>query len=669
MRDDETVLGCGKVASGHVGLSLRSRASLGLSAASLSRRAGPDRQPRYAIWVMFAGPTPPGCGHGRINIEPVRLGRARNGRIRAPDRHGDLPPDRYRGIDEALGGRAPTRPRLPSHATTSSSTRPSRSTAGCGPVEQGEGDSVVGAFSTASDAVAAALDVQRAFAAGAWPDDGEVRVRMAVHTGEIRLRDAGNYFGPTIIRCARMRAIGHGGQTLISDATRDLVVDALPDDAELRDLGLHRLKDLGRAERIWQLVHPELPHEFPPLRSLGSDADEPARAGLELRRPGGRDRLGAPGRARASLGHPHRYRRVWQDPARVARRGRSSSTLIPTACGAWSSPRSGTAATSRRPWPACSVCARSSVVRSSTRLTEQLHDLDALLVVDNCEQVLDAAARMIESLLAARARKLRVLATSREPLGVAGEVAWRVPSLDRVDRRSPCSWSERNRHGRGSCPTPKPATAIAQIAERLDGIPLAIELAAARVRMMHPTRIAAGARRPLPAAHRRQPHGDAAPADTRSLGRVELRAARRRRARRSRVGSRCSTDSRLDAAEAVGCDDETDRFGVLDMLTRLVDKSMIQVDHDGATPATGCSSRSASSFRRDWSTPAKPTQFAHDTSPSSSTSPSSWRRASRSATDRRTSHGSRPITTTSTPRWNGVAAPMPRTRCCDSPLR
>jgi class 3 adenylate cyclase len=99
---------------------------------------------------------------------------------------------------------------------------------GARPVEQGDGDSVVAAFSRASDAVAAALDVQRAFAQELWPAGGEVRVRMALHTGEIRLRDAGNYFGPTIIRCARMRAIGHGGQTLISDATRDLVVDALP---------------------------------------------------------------------------------------------------------------------------------------------------------------------------------------------------------------------------------------------------------------------------------------------------------------------------------------------------------------------------------------------------------------------------------------------------------
>ena len=141
---------------------------------------------------------------------------------------------------------------------------------GVRPVEQGEGDSVVAAFETASNAVAAALDIQRAFADEPWPADNEVRVRMALHTGEIRLRDAGNYFGPTIIRCARMRAIGHGGQTLISNTTRDLVVEALPQGAELRDLGLHRLKDLGRAERTWQLVHSDIPHEFPPLRSLGA---------------------------------------------------------------------------------------------------------------------------------------------------------------------------------------------------------------------------------------------------------------------------------------------------------------------------------------------------------------------------------------------------------------
>ena len=91
---------------------------------------------------------------------------------------------------------------------------------------------------------------------------------MAVHAGEARLRDEGNYFGPAVIRCARLRAIGHGGQTLLSDATRDLVVDDLAEGASVRDLGSHRLKDLGRAERVWQLCHAELEADFPPLLSL-----------------------------------------------------------------------------------------------------------------------------------------------------------------------------------------------------------------------------------------------------------------------------------------------------------------------------------------------------------------------------------------------------------------
>jgi len=133
---------------------------------------------------------------------------------------------------------------------------------GVRPVEQGEGDSVVVAFSRASDAIATALDVQRAFAEEDWPGDLPVQVRIALHTGEVDLRDEGNYFGPTIIRCARLRGIAHGGQVLVSEATRDLVVERLPDGMTLRELGSHRLKDLGRPERVWQLCPPELTDQF-----------------------------------------------------------------------------------------------------------------------------------------------------------------------------------------------------------------------------------------------------------------------------------------------------------------------------------------------------------------------------------------------------------------------
>ena len=133
---------------------------------------------------------------------------------------------------------------------------------GVRPVEQGEGDSFVAAFARARDGVACALAMQRALVGG------PLRVRLGVHTGDVVRRDEGNYVGPAIIRTARLRNVAHGGQTVASEATRELVVDALPDGASLRDLGVHRLKDLSRPERVYQLCHADLPDEFPPLRSL-----------------------------------------------------------------------------------------------------------------------------------------------------------------------------------------------------------------------------------------------------------------------------------------------------------------------------------------------------------------------------------------------------------------
>src|SRR4051812_7382941 len=123
---------------------------------------------------------------------------------------------------------------------------------GVRPVEQGEGDSIVAAFSRASDAVAAALDAQRAMLAGAGAHAGgpALRPRIAVHTAEAQLRDEGNYFGAALSRCARIRALAAGGQTLLSRTTHDLVIDRLPDGVALVDLGLHRLRDLGRPEHL-----------------------------------------------------------------------------------------------------------------------------------------------------------------------------------------------------------------------------------------------------------------------------------------------------------------------------------------------------------------------------------------------------------------------------------
>jgi class 3 adenylate cyclase len=139
---------------------------------------------------------------------------------------------------------------------------------GVRPVEQGEGDSVVGAFSRASDALAAALEAQLALRSHLWPDGLELRVRIALHSADAQLRDEGNYFGLALSRCARLRAIAHGGQTLVSRATHDLVVDALPEGVGLADCGVHRLRDLGRAEHVFCLMHPGLGGERAELRSL-----------------------------------------------------------------------------------------------------------------------------------------------------------------------------------------------------------------------------------------------------------------------------------------------------------------------------------------------------------------------------------------------------------------
>src|SRR5215475_14929497 len=134
---------------------------------------------------------------------------------------------------------------------------------GVRPIEQGEGDSFVVAFARATDAVACALKLQQAPLA-------PIRLRIGVHTGEVRLRDEGNYIGPTINRTARLRDLAHGGQTVLSGATEPLVIDQLSGDVALTDLGTHPLRDLPRPERVLQLCHPDLSNDFPPLRTTNS---------------------------------------------------------------------------------------------------------------------------------------------------------------------------------------------------------------------------------------------------------------------------------------------------------------------------------------------------------------------------------------------------------------
>lgn len=137
---------------------------------------------------------------------------------------------------------------------------------------RGEGDSLFAVFDRATEAVAAACDLQRAFVAEPWPAGIPLRVRMALHTGELDHRE-GDYYGTAVNRCARLRAIAHGGQVILSRTTHALAMEALPEGVSLRRLGTHRLQDLLRPEYVFQLLHPDLPADFPPLRSRGVTLD------------------------------------------------------------------------------------------------------------------------------------------------------------------------------------------------------------------------------------------------------------------------------------------------------------------------------------------------------------------------------------------------------------
>ena len=305
---------------------------------------------------------------------------------------------------------------------------------GVRPIEQGEGDSVVGAFARASDAVAAAVDAQRALCSEPWPDGIEVAVRMAVHTGEAELRDEGNYFGPTVIRCARLRAIGVGGQVLVSGATADLVSDRLPADAVLADLGLHRLKDLGRPEHVFEVRHPAIPLRDAPLRSLDN---LPNNLPVQLTSFVGRASELAALRTQldstrllsiTGAGGCGKTRLAVQLAADVL-------DLYPG--GTWVAELATVSDPDR---VAATVASALGERELSGDLIEaiaiRVGSQPTLIVLDNCEHVLDAVATLVDSLLR-RCESLTLIATSREPLGVPGETAWRVPSMPAPDPVQP----------------------------------------------------------------------------------------------------------------------------------------------------------------------------------------------------------------------------------------
>ena len=464
---------------------------------------------------------------------------------------------------------------------------------GVRPVEQGEGDSVVGAFTRSSDAVAAALDAQRLLAAEPWPTAAPLRVRMAVHAGEARLRDEGNYSGPAIIRTARLRAIAHGAQILASSAVHDLVVDDLPDDVTLVDLGVHRLKDLSRPERVWQVVHPDLDRDFPSLRSLDAVPNNlPVSLSSFVGRFDAIDTV-----ARLVLGN----RLVTLTGSGGAGKTRLAQQVAAEVAegfpdGVW--------------WvelapvedPDLTVSAISRAVQLPEDRSDRLAGLTRrigakrmLLVLDNCEHLLDAVAEAMASVLMA-CPDASVLTTSRASLNVPGELSWRVPPLavprsiegaaraDAVARfdavRLFVDRATKARHDFRL--SDDNAGDVTEICARLDGIPLAIELAAARCRVLTPAQILAGlsdAMGLLAGAQRgvlpRHQTIDASIRWSHSLLARDEQILLRRLA--AFAGS-----FTLDAAQAVAADDQLAATSVLPLLEALVDQSLVQMDDLGA---------------------------------------------------------------------------------------
>ena len=355
---------------------------------------------------------------------------------------------------------------------------------GIRPVEQGEGDSFVVAFARASAAVACALELQRAPLA-------PIRLRIGLHTGEVQLRDEGNYIGPTVNRTARLRDLAHGGQTVLSGTTHDLVVDRLPADAWLRDLGTHDLRDLSRSERVVQLCHPDLGNEFAPLRTR--DTVVAQHLPVQLTSFVGREaemndvrQLLADNRlvTLTGAGGVGKTRLVVQVAAQIA--GGFPGGVCYVDLAPITDPELVPVAVIR------ALRLPDQPGRSTLdTLVRCVGDRRMLLVLDNCEHLLDAIAALVIDVLGG-CPAVTVVATSREPMGVAGEVTWRVPSLALADEAIEL-FTDRARLVRpdfrladGNVVT------AAEICRRLDGMPLAIELAAARVRVLSLTEIRDG---------------------------------------------------------------------------------------------------------------------------------------------------------------------------------
>jgi predicted ATPase/class 3 adenylate cyclase/DNA-binding CsgD family transcriptional regulator len=446
---------------------------------------------------------------------------------------------------------------------------------GVRPEGQDERGGVLVAFARASDAVRCALALQLAPLV-------PLRLRVTVHTDEVQLGGDGKYIGSAVSRVAGLRDIAHGGQTLLSGATEAMVLDRLPPDAWLSDLGTHRLPGLSRPERILQLCHRDLRIGFPALRTPSSIAAQHlpvqharfvGRAAeiIDVRRIVAENRMvtltGAGGAGKTRL--------AVEVATELAGEFGDGVWLVDLA------PITDPHAVPRAAAHALDVPEQPGRSTMDTLLRFIRHR-QMLVVLDSCEHLLDACAALAGELLR-DCPGLTLLATSREPIGVAGELTWRTPSLSPVEAIE--LFTDRARRARpGFTINEDNSVAIAETCRRLDGMPLAIELAAARVGALSVREILDGLHdrfrlltgRTHTAVRRQQTLYASVDWSHALLTRPERVLFRR-------LGVFMDGFD-LDAAQTVASGDDVERYQVLDQLTLLVDKSLVVAEeHRGRT--------------------------------------------------------------------------------------
>ncbi|MGO8959554.1 MAG: ATP-binding protein [Streptosporangiaceae bacterium] len=449
------------------------------------------------------------------------------------------------------------------------------------------GDSFCAAFRTAPAAVQAALTAQRAISARAWPTTRPVTVRMGLHSGVCEERD-GDYFGPVVNRAARLEAAAHGGQVLVSGVTAELASDVR--DISLRDLGLHRLKDLGRPEQVFQVEADGLETAFAPLATL-DNPDLPNNLPSVLSAFVGRERELAEVRelARSSrlatltgAGGSGKTRLALQAAAELLDGAGNGVWLAELAALTDGEQVAGAVA-------AALGLGEHSGPPSAGSVAAAIGSQDVLLVLDNCEHLIDASAKFCEHVIR-HCPSARFLATSREPLGIDGERVYRVPSLslpgddaataaDLVASDAVRLFVERARaQNPGFILDDQSAPLVAALCRRLDGIPLALELAAARLSSMSLTHLTerlgqrfrlltGGSRNALPRQQTLQAAVDwsfdlLTPAARETMARLSV----------------FSGGFELEAAEEICATEAIDALDVTDLVGSLVDKSLVMAD-------------------------------------------------------------------------------------------